>query len=327
MLTLLVALSCLYKTQNKDKTHKQKTMEISFAKSNQSGGRPIGFAFLLVLALGSYVIPAVRAQVIVVPNELAAEEGNTPIAVPPSDATLRYLLIYDASQFKALSSPSFLTQFVFRHDATEDALGPRATIFRLYASTTRRSLADMSTNFSDNIGTNNTLVFDGTGTLATENLPGPGNTRQFDIVTPFTTPFLYDPAAGNLVLDLQVASDSGQAIRYDGVTGNPALRGLANLDSATATTGDFTTPQVTQFTFELPPRVTIRTSQVEVCWNSKPDLSYQVQYCSDLTANLWTSLANCIRTTNSTSCVYDPIIVGQPQRFYRVILSNCVPSL
>ena len=80
-------------------------------------------------------------------------------------------------------------------------------------------------------------------------------------------------------------------------------------------------------TFEPPPLVTIRASQVEVCWNSKSNLTYQVQYRSDLTTNLWTSLVGCIRSTNSTSCINDPIIVGQPKRFYRVVLTNCVPSL
>lgn len=82
---------------------------------------------------------------------------------------------------------------------------------------------------------------------------------------------------------------------------------------------------MTQLTFEPPPQVTIRPSEVEVCWNSISNLTYQVQYRSDLTTNLWTSLVDCIRSTNSTSCVVDLIVVGQPQRFYRVLLTNCVP--
>jgi hypothetical protein len=93
----------------------------------------------------------------------------------------------------------------------------------------------------------------------------------------------------------------------------------------TKRTGIIRPSHVTQFTFEPPPLVTIRASQVEVCWNSISNVSYQVQYRSDLTTNLWTSLGGCIRSTNSTSCVYDPLVVGQPQRFYRVVLTNCVP--
>jgi len=46
-----------------------------------------------------------------------------------------------------------------------------------------------------------------------------------------------------------------------------------------------------------------------------------------LNSSLVTSLVDCIRSTNSTSCLSDPIVVDQPQRFYRVVLTNCVPWL
>lgn len=113
--------------------------------------------------------------------------------------------------------------------------------------------------------------------------------------------------------------------RCNPVTVNPTIRLLAAVGSATAPTGIFIDSSVYQFTFEAPPLVTIRTSQVEVCWNSTSNLSYQVQHRSDLTTNLWTSLVDCVRSTNSTSCIYDPIVVGQPNRYYRVVLTNCVP--
>jgi hypothetical protein len=77
---------------------------------------------------------------------------------------------------------------------------------------------------AENLGTNNTLVFDGTVNAKTGNLPGPGNTRQFDYVFPFTTPFLYDPAAGNLVLDLQIEA-SGSGVTFDTVSGESGHRG------------------------------------------------------------------------------------------------------
>ena len=73
------------------------------------------------------------------------------------------------------------------------------------------------------------------------------------------------------------------------------------------------------------PLATIRTSQVELCWSSQSNATYQVQYRSVLSTNAWTSLVNCVRSTNSTTCIYDPIVAGQPSRFYRVILTNCVP--
>jgi hypothetical protein len=71
--------------------------------------------------------------------------------------------------------------------------------------------------------------------------------------------------------------------------------------------------------------VTVRASQVEVCWNSISNLTYQVQYRSDLTTNLWTSFVGCVRSTGSVTCINDSVPVGQPQRFYRVVQTNCVP--
>jgi hypothetical protein len=234
------------------------------------------------------------------------------------------LHIYDASQFGALSGPSFLTKFAYRPDRILGQSGPRSLTVRIYASTTSRTVAGISTTFAENLGPDNTLVFDGTVNATTENLPGPGDTRQFDYVYSFTTPFLYDPAAGNLVLDLQIES-SGSAITHDTVSGDPTIGRVFSAGSSTAATGDLRFSHVTQFTFEPPPRVTIRISQVEVCWNSISNLTYQVQYRSDLTTNVWTSLLDCVRSTGSTTCILDPVIVGQPQRFYRVVTADCVP--
>jgi len=77
----------------------------------------------------------------------------------------------------------------------------------IYASTTTRSVAGLSATFAENIGADNTLVLSGTLNWATGNVPGPGNTLQFDMVFPFTTPFLYDPAAGNLLLDIHLSGN------------------------------------------------------------------------------------------------------------------------
>src|SRR4029450_11694734 len=130
---------------------------------------------------------------------------------------------------------SFLTQFAWRPDTTPGPSGPRSLTLRIYASTTSHSIAGLSTTFAENLGADNTLVFSGTLIWATANLPGPGDTRQFDIVFPFTTPFLYDPAAGNLLLDLQFSAN-GEAIRFDAVSENSTVNKIYNVGSSTART-------------------------------------------------------------------------------------------
>ena len=125
-------------------------------------------------------------------------------------------------------------------------------------------------------------------------------------------------------MSLQIEGN-GSAVTFDVESGDPATRQLYGYFPSTVTTGTIGVSHVTQFTFEPPPLVTIRASQVEVCWNSRTNLTYQVQYRSDLTPNVWTSLVDCVRGTGSTSCISDPVVVGQAQRFYRVVLTNCVP--
>jgi hypothetical protein len=298
---------------------------ISPKETKRTKVRGVGFAFILAVALRSCVTTELCAQVVVVPNSLATNDGNSFNTAPSGPGSVREMQIYDASQFGSLSGPSFLTQFAYRPDSTPGPSGPRSWTLRVHASTTSRSVAGLSTIFAENHGTNMTLVFDGPVTLTTGNLPGPGNTRQFDVVFPLTTPFLYDPAAGNLLLDLQFESN-GSAIRLDSVMGDPTHNQVINFSSSTGTSGGFLpTPKPTQFTFEPPPLVTIRAAQVEVCWNSISNVTYQVQYRSDLTTNVWTSLVDCVRSISPTSCIYDPIVVGQPKRFYRAVQTNCVP--
>ena len=298
---------------------------ISQKETKRTKARGTVFAFLLAALLGTCVTTDLRAQVVVVPNAQATNDGNTLTTTP--SGPVRFMQIHDTSQFGALAGPSLLTQFAWRPDQTLGQSGPKSVTLQIYASTTSRSVAGLSTTFADNLGTNNTLVFDGTLTWTTANLPGPGNTRQFDIVFPLTTPFLYDPAAGNLLLDFQLSADSGSSITLDRVSGNEFTRQAAAPGSPNATTAQFfVDSQVTQFTFESPPVVAIRASQVEVCWNSISNLTYQVQYRSDLTTNRWASLGSCVQGSGSMNCLNDSIVLGQPQRFYRVLLTNCVPD-
>jgi hypothetical protein len=72
-------------------------------------------------------------------------------------------------------------------------------------------------------------------------------------------------------------------------------------------------------------RVGIRVSQVELFWSTASNATYQLQYRSSLTTNQWIPLGPCIRATSSMTSFYNTVPVGQPQRFYRAALTNCVP--
>ena len=70
---------------------------------------------------------------------------------------------------------------------------------------------------------------------------------------------------------------------------------------------------------EVPLELSIRCSEVEVCWPTLPNQSYQLQYRSALTTNVWINLLPPMTGTGTNSCILDAVRVGEPQRFYQVI--------
>ena len=68
----------------------------------------------------------------------------------------------------------------------------------------------------------------------------------------------------------------------------------------------------------------IRVSQVELCWDAEPNVTYKVEYRSLLTTNAWLPFdTNCFMGDGSVKCVYDTVLPDDPQKFYRVV-TNCV---
>jgi hypothetical protein len=66
------------------------------------------------------------------------------------------------------------------------------------------------------------------------------------------------------------------------------------------------------------PTATVRVSDVEVCWNSRSNRNYQVQYRSALASNGWINLGAVQAGNGTTNCITDKVVPGEPRRFYRV---------
>ena len=92
-----------------------------------------------------------------------------------------------------------------------------------------------------------------------------------------------------------------------------------NVDEVWIFSGTLTVSEVAALagTYCLP--VSIRVSEVEVCWPSLTDKQYRVDYLSTLTTNTWLPLFTNITGTGEEMCVYDRILRGRPQRHYRVV--------
>lgn len=63
--------------------------------------------------------------------------------------------------------------------------------------------------------------------------------------------------------------------------------------------------------------VSIVDSPLRLCWESKTNRAYQIQYRTTLTTNSWTDLDSPIDGTGSTICSTQSIT--EPQRFFRVV--------
>jgi hypothetical protein len=63
--------------------------------------------------------------------------------------------------------------------------------------------------------------------------------------------------------------------------------------------------------------VSIQLAAVDVCWPSKTNKMYQIEYRSSLTGGAWLPLGSPVQGNGTTRCITDDVR-GQPQKFYRV---------
>ena len=146
--------------------------------------------------------------VIVVPNAQEFSEGNSnngfPFNLPPGNS-IRYQQVYAAADFSGLHTPMLINEIRFRPDASiGGAFASLLPEIEISLSTTQRTPGSLSTTFADNVGPDDTIVFARGPIVLSSSVTGPvGGPKAFDIVVTLTTPFLYDPSQGNLLLDVR----------------------------------------------------------------------------------------------------------------------------
>ena len=158
----------------------------------------------LTILLGS-ITTAAHADVIV-PNGLAGVEGNFDNGFPFNIAAFglpsqRYQQIYESAEFPG---SYWITGMTFRPDANFG--NPFASVLpsvQIDLSTTVKTPDTLSTSFGANVGGDVTTVFSGALSLSSLDLGPVGGPKNFDIAIVFTTPFLYNPTLGDLLLDVR----------------------------------------------------------------------------------------------------------------------------
>jgi hypothetical protein len=94
--------------------------------------------------------------------------------------------------------------------------------------------------------------------------------------------------------------------------------GFGNFESEVSFTY-FTSFEFTTLPETATDHIAIRVSQVELCWATATNALYQLQSRSSLSENDWNDVGLPIQGTGSCRCVYQDIVQGRPQRFYRVV--------
>lgn len=218
---------------------------------------PAALCAVMLALLSARPAPA-GAQVVVSPNQYTTTEGNENNSWPfNSYFPIQYQQVYNASEFSAITTPEYVTQIAFRPDPTYGfAFSTTISNIQISMSTSNYSANNLSTTYADNIGADNTVVHSGPLALSS-NFTGPvGGPMDFDIIIPFTTPFLYTPGT-NILLDVQNYS-GGITTAVDAVYNAPSMsRVLTDPETFpyqySATGGADGTGLITQFTFETRP--------------------------------------------------------------------------
>ena len=176
------------------------------------------FAFLssfLVLA------PHAFGGTIVAPNTRTSVAGNDDSGAFPSFVLSgRFQEGIAPGQFNSLTGPVYITGLSYRADPGFGPFNLNIGSLSVFLSTSPNfpnSVGHplLSETFANNIGPNNTLVFSGSNvTWSDAGCAGPAPC-PFDLNLMFTTPFLYNPMAGSLLIDQFWANALGTSGRFD----------------------------------------------------------------------------------------------------------------
>lgn len=215
----------------------------------------------------AFLLPAVQSSsaqtgTVVVPNANTnlpgGSENSFPFNISPFSLTeMRYQQVYSSSQFAPLQGGGLITSIAFRPSVfTGSAFSAVLPSVDIWLSTAPSGVGpgSLNSNFAANTGLDATLVFSGALSLSSANTGSPA--RDFDIVINLTTPFLYDPQLGNLLLEV-FNFQGGTTTPFDAITIAGSLVSRVYAPSASATSGTIdSTGLITQFTFVAIPEPT-----------------------------------------------------------------------
>ena len=206
--------------------------------------------FCLALLVISSVMRA-NAAVIVVPPDY--NSGGEPISgpfsqfsTPPNITSMRYQEVYASDQFSGINHGGGFITGVGYAIIGGGGLQPGGVIPRLQIdlSTTSKGPDGLSIVFAENVGADNRIVVGPKPVYIAQNTPG--DPTGFGVFIQFDTPFFYNPAQGNLLMDVRNIEAPGVAESAGSFAGvnkpgdsisSVAARNVVAMSGSTVTSG------------------------------------------------------------------------------------------
>lgn len=145
----------------------------------------------------------------IAPGNLHNIEGDANRGLPFNSSyfgmsSLRYQQVFAAKEFSSFTEPFLIAQILFRPDAAMGkSFSSTLPNISINLSTTKKAPDGLSTIFANNIGSDDKVVFNGPLSFSSTFTGGATKPKNFDIAINLATPFLYNPSAGNLLLDVR----------------------------------------------------------------------------------------------------------------------------
>ena len=157
--------------------------------------RPIITLFILISG------GLVRSEVVISPFVAGDSASALPFLthrlIAPS---VRYQQVYGASDFfSRVAGLLLITEISFAPGPGTGPIDVQLPSLHVNLSTTQKAPDGLSSTFSDNLGPNDSLVYSGSIRLTID----PTGDLNFPVHIPLQHPFLFDPRAGNLLMDVR----------------------------------------------------------------------------------------------------------------------------
>jgi hypothetical protein len=211
---------------------------------------------LLYAALCSWVALAAKAGVIIAPNDLSNAYGGA-ANVAPFDigaeylSSMRYQQMYNASQFSGIApGGEYITQIAFRA-ASIDGFVTGTTLPDIQIDLSATPNSGLDSTFANNVGPNDTVVFNGAWSFSS--FDAAGDPTVFGFILNLTTPFFYNPAQGNLLMDVRNIGGGSSTYFDDSYQAGQGVSRVYSSDVSSATGVSDNEGLVTAFTISTVP--------------------------------------------------------------------------